>query len=625
MLLAKPLKGLFFLIFLVVVLLALVACGSSGNKYTDKDISCEGGGICGTGPPKKGMALLGPVVGATVAVYDIFDRETPLCQVTTVDSRDFETAGSFQIPADCIAAGDKLYLIQVSGGEDVDKDDDKVFDEVPTPVLGTFHAFVSSQQMRDQEFRVTAISEAIFQSVQNLLDSGISEAEILKIIDDNVDKFIQQDINNDGVIDGKDVLSFDPRINITALSPYTDKELLSAIEDIQLARNSTYDEVALEGAIRARFDTLSAAMRVHIDDRNVAYVTTKTALIFIDVQDPLNPTLLGAYPTGWIYDLVVDRDIAYIALGALGVELVDVSDLAKPRLLGRSEMGSAFRLDIAKQFELENRVMYASQQDIGAAVEIGVIDQSEPSAPILVELMRTPQPSLSLLTQMAIHEDYCVVSSSSFVGHENHISTLSVSEGRLAIEPLSTIELDGSYSTTLDSAVVPRNGVDQLYLSVGELEVDLLEFDFEFKQQFLAFDLDSLDSDNQTPAPLTMANPGLNPKPLSLLFAGDNLISWEENHLLNYEFVDVGDPETVSFDFIGAAGLPNADTMLDISPAISQLLIALRTGSLVETGGISLLNDTFNFSQRIAIQGDYAFLAAGQFGFLVLAIPGEAP
>ncbi len=223
-------------IIAVTLILLITSCGGGGKNSQGAD---EQGGTVGgvggtTGLP--GKALLGPVIGAAVEVFDITDRDTPLCQATTTTSENLEQAGIINFP-ECYVQANKLYLVTVSGGFDIDANDDGVLDEEPTPVEGNFHAFITGEQMLEDTWQVTAVSEALFQSVQNLLDLGTSEEEIRQFLEDMVPQLLTEDLNGDGKIDTDDVLQFNPQIHFQSVTQYSEQHLQDVINDIHLAEN----------------------------------------------------------------------------------------------------------------------------------------------------------------------------------------------------------------------------------------------------------------------------------------------------------------------------------------------------------------------------------------------------
>lgn len=79
-----------------------------------------------------GQALLGPLINAKVELYSLTNVDgAPIFTTTTADSDDLDQAGRFAIPASSID-DDQLYIVKVSGGQDIDADDDGVRDASPT-------------------------------------------------------------------------------------------------------------------------------------------------------------------------------------------------------------------------------------------------------------------------------------------------------------------------------------------------------------------------------------------------------------------------------------------------------------------------------------------------------------
>jgi len=71
---------------------------------------------------------------------------------------------------------------------------------------------------------------------------------------------------------------------------------------------------------------------------NIAYVADGgDGLEIIDVSDPTNPALLGRFGDDYNYsrDVYVSGNIAYVADGEDGLEIIDVSDPTNPALLGK--------------------------------------------------------------------------------------------------------------------------------------------------------------------------------------------------------------------------------------------------------------------------------------------------
>ena len=78
-----------------------------------------------------------------------------------------------------------------------------------------------------------------------------------------------------------------------------------------------------------------------------AYTAESGGLMIWDVTDPVSPSLVGSAPIGSAQDVEIDGGRAYVALGAEGVKVVDVTDLANMQVvssLASSAGGSAQEL-----------------------------------------------------------------------------------------------------------------------------------------------------------------------------------------------------------------------------------------------------------------------------------------
>lgn len=108
-------------------------------------------------------------------------------------------------------------------------------------------------------------------------------------------------------------------------------------------------------------------------------------LAVVDVSDPANPRVLGRAQTGGdAGSVVVQGSLAYVAAGSAGLAVVDVSDSAAPRLVGTAATpGNAVQVSIA-----QGRAWVADWNDVR------VFDVSNPARPrlIAVEHLATDSP-----------------------------------------------------------------------------------------------------------------------------------------------------------------------------------------------------------------------------------------
>lgn len=96
-----------------------------------------------------GQALLGPLTGAVVNIYHFNDLQTPVYTTYTSESTNLPEAGLFEIPRGLLA-DEGLYVITITGGLDIDKNDDNVLDNRPTVNQGILHLVATGNQLKAQ-------------------------------------------------------------------------------------------------------------------------------------------------------------------------------------------------------------------------------------------------------------------------------------------------------------------------------------------------------------------------------------------------------------------------------------------------------------------------------------------
>lgn len=152
-------------------------------------------------------ALLGPISGATVTVTDFISKNV-LCTTKTNASNDLTQAGRFSIPAACIKTGSPK-LITISGGSDIDADDNQQLDATPTTIKRNFHAVVVPSTIDfSKELHVSAVTEAAY--LRSTLTALADDNAVLANINQSAAALLKQDLNSDQKIDAADLLYWDP-------------------------------------------------------------------------------------------------------------------------------------------------------------------------------------------------------------------------------------------------------------------------------------------------------------------------------------------------------------------------------------------------------------------------------
>ncbi len=162
--------------------------------------------------------------------------------------------------------------------------------------------------------------------------------------------------------------------------------------------------------------------RNKFDDHGLLHLAARTSehegmiLVLVDVGDPLRPAEVGRFampgqvtgasdPTGTpIFGLhgpsLRVNDLAYLPYGNLGLVIVDVADTSSPELVGhlpvRPPLGSQVAAHTAVPLPARGLVVLNSEAIAEGCEEpvqyAGVVDVTDPRAPIMVSLFPVPIP-----------------------------------------------------------------------------------------------------------------------------------------------------------------------------------------------------------------------------------------
>ena len=190
----------------------LVGCGSSGNNGAAESTT---GNELNTSISdnnenyKNGVAELGRLRDATVEIYEIGENNLSKIDLQfTSSGNNLDDIGNFKIFLDKINPN-KYYLIKVSGGYDKDFDDDGVLENLGDNYErndGIIRAIIKGQDIIDLPLvRVTYATEAAYEGVE----THLYEQNLSDYLND-ISKNITGDVNGNGEINYKDVLSYNP-------------------------------------------------------------------------------------------------------------------------------------------------------------------------------------------------------------------------------------------------------------------------------------------------------------------------------------------------------------------------------------------------------------------------------
>jgi hypothetical protein len=126
-------------------------------------------------------------------------------------------------------------------------------------------------------------------------------------------------------------------------------------------------------SVVGNYDTAGQAFGVDVSGDYV-YLMKQDSLMVIDVSDPAAPSLAGGYVTpGLAVDVTVEGDYAYVADRAAGVTVVDISNPAAP-----GYAGNYVTADWAREIAISGNYAYVACRDAGLQV-LNITDPTNPS------------------------------------------------------------------------------------------------------------------------------------------------------------------------------------------------------------------------------------------------------
>ena len=162
-------------------------------------------------PADNNRALLGPLAGADVVVTRVGNSSETLATTTTNPALDLATGGSFALPLDGLPA-DEWVRVTVTGGTDIDADDDGQLDATPALNAGSVRALGRVSDWRARGTNVTALSEI---AVRQLLSGGtdldtLDRTSLEMQLAGIANELLTGDLDGNAGIDYRDVLAFTP-------------------------------------------------------------------------------------------------------------------------------------------------------------------------------------------------------------------------------------------------------------------------------------------------------------------------------------------------------------------------------------------------------------------------------
>ena len=157
------------------------------------------------------QAEFGPIGGAEMKL-SLLKNSTSVYQGTTTDGSSLISTGIMLFPHEIIQNLDdnSLYLIEVSGGSDIDANDDGVLDAVATVNSGAIHAIVSGKQLKDSNFKVNILTEIVYQASKKMLNDELNVTAVIGQMDAVANKLLSVKEDTQEFSDYNDTLHWLP-------------------------------------------------------------------------------------------------------------------------------------------------------------------------------------------------------------------------------------------------------------------------------------------------------------------------------------------------------------------------------------------------------------------------------
>ncbi len=206
------------------------------------------------------QALLGPLSGASFKITHIDSGVVIEEGTTTVgNGKDVATAGLIQVTQqtkDSLEAG--MYLVEVTGGTDIDADDDGEWDEAPKSNQGTLHALMSNSALKAGSFKVNILTEIIYQDIKDTLAES-TPTQIEEMIAQRAEKLLKDangggDVDGDGDIDNDDVIAWNPADDKPKLRVDYDEEIQPIVDSTYVGEDTSSDIVTIFSPVLTRQD-----------------------------------------------------------------------------------------------------------------------------------------------------------------------------------------------------------------------------------------------------------------------------------------------------------------------------------------------------------------------------------
>jgi len=404
-------KELFRVFIIGLMFVVLTACGGGsdlGNTNGTKNSYNNESNTAGTQNSSDSKihtatAELGNLAGAMVKIYKIEDNgtRTLLWQERTSDGYELNEIGKFNSHIEDLD-DDTLYLYTVKGGEDWDSDDDGIKDAISTKNLGVIRAIAKGKDFKqaDENFRITAVSELLYETVHTKLANNFNKNSYYKALNDEASKFLNRVFYDTDKVTLYNILTFNPVSKNNHLNIDIYNRVVKDILQGRLLLRDGYSSVLKMPNIVQNGNAITFSK----DGKKAFIANSIKGLVIADIKDPLKPMKIAEVDTADEATKIAiskDESRALVADTAEGLVVVDIKDPANPVRLGRFDIPSGRLQKMA--LSNDGKIAFLLIYDYYGGNNNGlvVMDIEDPSVPIQIGLYKT----INIPTDFSISKD----------------------------------------------------------------------------------------------------------------------------------------------------------------------------------------------------------------------------
>ncbi len=215
----------YFYMSAILFALFFSGCGDGGSSSTTPEA------VVNTPPTQaadgvvtvSGVAQLGYISGGDVKLFELSNLNTPIATTKSATSSVESEAGRFSFEKVALDA-QKYYLLQISGGKDIDPNDDgETLPDEAVDINGSVYTLAKGDDLLDGKVRINVLSDIAYQKLKASL-STLKSSDIDAALDANAKEYLY-DIDGDGEIGHKDILAFNPILH-TSKTKQSYKDIL---------------------------------------------------------------------------------------------------------------------------------------------------------------------------------------------------------------------------------------------------------------------------------------------------------------------------------------------------------------------------------------------------------------